>query len=172
LRAGASPRKDDTAGNDQGEGLRGEERRWLRSRTDKETTMNLSILTGNLGADVKVKTSGDTTFAHLSLANNYRVKKANGEGWENRVNWTRVTAFGSLAESLRSLGKGSRIEVEGHQRQVDRSLADAVHLLRRRRGEEEDELVLPAAEVVLDRLGPARDAGVVGLPYLVRVSAS
>jgi single stranded DNA-binding protein len=78
--------------------------------------MNRTILTGNLGADVEVKTSNGTTFAHLSVADNYRVKKADGDGYESRVNWTSVTAFGSLAESLRCLGKGSRIEVEGHLR--------------------------------------------------------
>jgi single stranded DNA-binding protein len=78
--------------------------------------MNLWQLTGNLGADVEVKSSNGTTYVHLSVADNYRVKKVDGEGYEPRVNWTRVTAFGLLAESLRSLGKGSRIEVEGHLR--------------------------------------------------------
>jgi single-strand DNA-binding protein len=88
----------------------------LRSRTEKESMMNLFTLTGNLGSDVQVKESNGTTFVHLSIADNYRVRKADGEGWENRVNWTRVTAFGPLAESLRILGKGSRVEVVGHLR--------------------------------------------------------
>ena len=74
--------------------------------------MNLVILNGNIGSDVEVQTSGDTDFAHFSVATDYRVPK--GEEFEQRTTWTRVTAFGGLARSLASLGKGSKVLVTGH----------------------------------------------------------
>jgi single-strand DNA-binding protein len=74
--------------------------------------MNLVILTGNLGAEIDVRTSGETTFAHFSVATNFRVKK--GDDYEDRVTWTRVTAFNGLAKSLRVLDKGSKVLVRGH----------------------------------------------------------
>jgi single-strand DNA-binding protein len=80
--------------------------------------MNQVLLTGNLGGDVEVKTSGDTTYARFSLASNYRVRAKDGEGYEDRCNWTRVTAFGGLAKSLGRLGKGSSVLVQGGLRQT------------------------------------------------------
>lgn len=73
------------------------------------------ILSGNLGSDVQVKSSNGTTFAHFSVADDYRVRLGDGS-WESRTNWTRVTAFGGRAEALRVLGKGSRVLVKGHLR--------------------------------------------------------
>jgi single-strand DNA-binding protein len=79
--------------------------------------INQVLLTGNLGSDVEVKTSGDTTYARLSVATNYRVRAQDGEGYEDRCNWTRVTAFGPLAKSLARLGKGSSVLVQARLRQ-------------------------------------------------------
>lgn len=79
--------------------------------------MNRVILCGNLGGDVDVQTSKGTTFAHLSLALNEFVPLGEGE-FERRVVWVRVTAFGSLARSLRTLGKGSKVLVEGRLKQA------------------------------------------------------
>jgi len=74
--------------------------------------MNLVILTGRLGADIDVQSSKGTDYAHFSLASNYRVKV--GDEYEERVTWTRVTAFNGLARSLGILGKGSLVGLRGH----------------------------------------------------------
>lgn len=73
--------------------------------------MNIVILTGNLGADIEVKQSNGTDYAHFSVATNYRVRV--GDGYEERTLWTRITAFNALARSLRRLGKGSKVAVRG-----------------------------------------------------------
>ena len=73
--------------------------------------MNVVILTGNLGADVEVKNSGGTDYAHFSIATNYRVRV--GDAYEERTLWTRITAFNALARSLRRLGKGSKVAIRG-----------------------------------------------------------
>jgi single-strand DNA-binding protein len=73
--------------------------------------MNLVMLCGNLGADIETKTSGDTTYAHFSVATSHRVRR--GDDWVEKTTWTRVTAFQGLAKSLRILGKGSRVLVKG-----------------------------------------------------------
>lgn len=74
---------------------------------------NLVILTGNLGGDVDVRNSGNTTYARFSVATNYRVRASDGDHYEDRTNWTRVTAFGGLAKTLGRLGKGSKVLVQG-----------------------------------------------------------
>lgn len=80
------------------------------------TIANQVNLTGNLGADVEVQQSGETTFAHFSVATNYSVPVGDGT-YEKRTSWTRVTAFGGLARSLARLGKGSLVQVRAHLRQ-------------------------------------------------------
>jgi single-strand DNA-binding protein len=80
--------------------------------------INLILLTGNLGGNVEVKTSGSTTYARFSLGSNYRVRAKDGEGYEDRCNWTRVTAFGNLAKALGRLGKGSSVLVQGRLQQT------------------------------------------------------
>jgi len=97
--------------------------------------MNLVILSGRLGADIDVKTSNSTTYCHFSLASNYRVQ-VDGE-YEDRVTWTRVTAFNGLAKSLGTLGKGSLIELRGHLKTT---------------GFEEGDVRLQYSEVIADRV--------------------
>ena len=74
--------------------------------------MNSVFLSGNIGADVEVQTSGETDFVHLSIATDERVPT--GEGFQKRTTWTRVTAFNGLARSLACLGKGSRVVVTAY----------------------------------------------------------
>ncbi|MFW6012212.1 MAG: single-stranded DNA-binding protein [bacterium] len=76
---------------------------------------NKVFLTGNLGSDIDVQESRGTTFAHLSVASNYRVR-VDDDTYEQRTTWTRVTAFNGLANSLAILGKGSKVFVQGHLR--------------------------------------------------------
>lgn len=80
------------------------------------TITNLVNLTGNLGADVEVRESEETTFTHFSVATNYSVPVGDNT-YEKRTSWARVTAFGSLARSLAKLGKGSLVQVRAHLRQ-------------------------------------------------------
>lgn len=68
---------------------------------------NLVLLTGNLGATSMSRSSGSATYARFSVATNYRVCAKDGDHYEDRTNWTRVTAFGGLAKTLGRLGKGS-----------------------------------------------------------------
>lgn len=86
--------------------------------------MNLVILCGNLGADIEVKKSGDTTYAHFSVATSERVRR--GDGWGENTTWTRVTAFQGLAKSLRILGKGSRVLVKGRLKTSRFERADVI----------------------------------------------
>lgn len=79
---------------------------------------NLVILTGNLGADVDVRESNGTTYARFSVATNYRVRAKDGDHYEDRTNWTRVTAFGGLAKTLQRLGKGSKVLVQGRLKET------------------------------------------------------
>lgn len=78
--------------------------------------MNIVILSGNIGADIDVQIFNGTTFAHFSVASNYRVPTGDGETYEKRTTWTRVTAFGPKAKPLGQLGKGTRVVVRGHLR--------------------------------------------------------
>lgn len=72
----------------------------------KENSMNLVTLVGNLGHDVQIETSndGNTTYARLSLATNYR----------DQATWHDVVVFGTAAQHLNKLGKGSSVAIRGH----------------------------------------------------------
>lgn len=98
---------------------------------------NMVFLTGNLGADVDVRTSGDTTYARFGIATTYRVRVRGGDHYEDRTNWTQVTAFGNLAKTLRRLGKGSRVLVQGHLRENNY---------------EKDGVAIRTTEVIADRV--------------------
>ena len=100
------------------------------------TITNTVNLTGNLGADVEVRESNDTTYAHFSVATNYSVRKEDGT-YEKRTSWVRVTAFGGQARSMAALGKGSLVQVLAHLRQSVVEVADkkiVTHDVDRRRG--------------------------------------
>lgn len=78
--------------------------------------MNQVILYGRLGTAPKIRTSDNgTTYARISLATNYRVQV--GGQWEDRTDWHTVVAFGSLAESLKPLDKGSGLLVQARLQQ-------------------------------------------------------
>lgn len=73
------------------------------------STMNKTILVGNLGQDPEVAyTTGGTAVAKLSLAT------TDGFGERQKTNWHRVTVFGKQAESVaKFLSKGSKVGVVG-----------------------------------------------------------
>ncbi len=75
--------------------------------------MNLTILSGNLGADPELRrTQSGTAVLSLRLATTERVKK--GETWEDWTEWHTVVLFGRRAESLSGmLRKGSKVLVRG-----------------------------------------------------------
>lgn len=75
--------------------------------------MNLTILSGNLGADPELRhTGGGTSVLSLRLATTERIKK--GEEWQEHTEWHSVILFGKRAESLASmLRKGSKVLVRG-----------------------------------------------------------
>jgi len=76
---------------------------------------NTITLKGFLGAEALEHTnSNQQSIVVLSLVtrSSYRDKQAAG-AWVSRIDWHRVVAFGRLAESAKSLIKGTYVEVEG-----------------------------------------------------------
>lgn len=75
---------------------------------------NLVTLIGNTGDDVRIVTSGETTFASLFLAttDSYKDKEGN---WQNKETvWHKVIAFNpKVIETLKSFKKGTRLKITG-----------------------------------------------------------
>ena len=78
--------------------------------------MNLIIITGNLGADPKLRTTKtNTPVCNLSVATNERVKQ--GDIYVDHTEWHDVVVFGKQAESCsKYLSKGSKVAVRGKLR--------------------------------------------------------
>ena len=74
--------------------------------------MNTWIGIGNVGAKPAIKTSKDVTFATFSIAINGR------RGGREYADWFKVVAFGTLAETLRDLDKGTEVAVQGSLHRV------------------------------------------------------
>ena len=78
--------------------------------------MNLTIVSGNLGANPEVRTTkSGTTVCNISLATNERVKQ--GDIWVDHTEWHRIVVFGGQAESCaKYLTKVSSVNVVGKLR--------------------------------------------------------
>lgn len=77
-------------------------------------SINLVVLSGNLGKDVEVKyTSGGKAVAKFSIAVNSSTKDSSGD-WIEKTDWFSVTAWDKLAELAQEyLKKGSKVSVQG-----------------------------------------------------------
>ena len=75
--------------------------------------MNITILSGNLGANPELRHSKKgTPVCNLSLATNER-DKVDGE-WVDHTEWHNIVVFGRQGEvCAQNLSKGSRVLVEG-----------------------------------------------------------
>jgi single-strand DNA-binding protein len=76
-------------------------------------SINKLILVGNVGRDPEIQSTGNgNKVAHFSLATSRRIPKENG--FEERTEWHRLTAWGRLAELAEEyIRKGDRLYVEG-----------------------------------------------------------
>jgi single-strand DNA-binding protein len=74
---------------------------------------NKVVIIGRLGNDPDLKsTRSGTSVCNLSVATERNVKQ--GDKWESKVVWVRVTVWGRRGETVeRYLGKGSKLLVEG-----------------------------------------------------------
>jgi single-strand DNA-binding protein len=70
-------------------------------------------LVGNIGKDVQVTTfDSGKKKASISVVTSESYKNLNGENVENNT-WHNVVAWGSVADSLAGLSKGTQVEVRG-----------------------------------------------------------
>jgi single-strand DNA-binding protein len=70
-------------------------------------------LVGNIGKDVQVTTfDSGKKKASISVVTSESYKNLNGENVENNT-WHNVVAWGSVADSLVGLSKGTQVEVRG-----------------------------------------------------------
>lgn len=78
--------------------------------------MNRVFLTGRLGADPEIKTTGaGKTIANVRMATNRRRK--DGDRWVEEADWHKLVAFDREAESFaRAARKGTLLTVEGELR--------------------------------------------------------
>jgi single-strand DNA-binding protein len=77
-------------------------------------------LVGYLGREAEVLEGR----AVLSLATKTSWKLKDSEEWQSRTEWHRVTAWGQLAQAVRTIAKGDHVIVEGELRssEYDRSV--------------------------------------------------
>jgi single-strand DNA-binding protein len=78
-------------------------------------SLNKVLIIGTLGRDPEARqTSSGNTVVNISLATNERYKDSSGN-WTDRVEWHRVVAFGTRAETMaKYLRKGSSVYIEGN----------------------------------------------------------
>lgn len=78
--------------------------------------MNSVIISGRLGKDLELRTTGGgTSVADMSVATSERIKS--GDEWKDHTEWHRVTVWGKTAENAaKYLTKGSFVIVQGHIR--------------------------------------------------------
>lgn len=75
---------------------------------------NSVTLIGNMGEEAQIIETENTTFASLSLATADSYKDENEEWQQAATIWHNVLTFNpKLIQSLKSLKKGTRIEIEG-----------------------------------------------------------
>tara|TARA_Y100000310_G_scaffold158895_2_gene158318 strand:+ start:1615 stop:2040 length:426 start_codon:yes stop_codon:yes gene_type:complete len=77
--------------------------------------VNKVILVGNLGADIELKyAKSGVAVTNISLATSHGSKAKDGESWEKKTEWHKVTCFGKTAEILEKYAtKGRQLYVEG-----------------------------------------------------------
>ena len=73
--------------------------------------LNKVMVIGNLGRDVEVKETENTTIANFSVAINESYKKE-GELIE-KVEWVNVVLFGNIAKIFANTTKGTKVYIEG-----------------------------------------------------------
>ena len=75
---------------------------------------NAITLKGFLGKNATPRTNANQTpIVVLSLATKSSYKDKHSGEFVSRTDWHRIVAFGRLADSAKSLGKGAYVEVEG-----------------------------------------------------------
>lgn len=75
---------------------------------------NIVTLIGNMGSDADIIETEETTFAAVSIATTDSYKDDKGEWQELATIWHNVLSFNpKLIEVLKSLKKGSRLEITG-----------------------------------------------------------
>lgn len=118
---------------------------------------NKVVIIGRLGNDPDLKsTRSGTSVCNLSVATERNVKQ--GDKWESKVVWVRVTVWGRRGETVdRYLSKGSKLLVEG---ELD------LNKWEDRQGNKRSDLVVIASNVVFldgkgdgDRGSPRDDGG-------------
>lgn len=92
-------------------------------------SLNVSIITGNLGQDPVLRTSNSgAPVCNLSIAVDRSYQKTNPDGTKTRVDtvdWIAVTCWGNLAETCHTwLKQGSLIAVTGSIRPRKYAMAD------------------------------------------------
>lgn len=75
-------------------------------------SVNITIISGNLGSDPQTKSIGSSTVTSFSVAVNKRTM-VDGE-WTDTTVWWNIDVFGKLGETCaKYLTKGRRVTVEG-----------------------------------------------------------
>ena len=71
-------------------------------------------LTGNLGSEVRIIETEQSTFASVSIATTDSYKDKDGTWQDKETLWHNIVAFSPTAiEKLKSLKKGTRVEIIG-----------------------------------------------------------
>lgn len=82
-------------------------------------SVNNLVLSGNLAKDVEIKVANSgTTIAAFTVAHTPRKKQGN-DFVDGTTIWMDVTAFGSLAESIADLTKGTNVVVHARLEQEE-----------------------------------------------------
>jgi len=78
-------------------------------------SLNVRIVTGNLGNDAKIRTVGENNVTEFSVAvtESYKDKQGN---WVNSVSWEPVVLWNPSDYQVAHLKKGAHIEVSGRIR--------------------------------------------------------
>jgi single-strand DNA-binding protein len=79
--------------------------------------MNRAILSGYLGKDAEVRSTGnDASFTVLSLATKKSWKDRESGEYKSQTTWHRCVAWGKLGDYAAKLTKGSHVQIEGEIR--------------------------------------------------------
>ncbi len=75
---------------------------------------NLVTLIGNLGSEIRLHSSEETTFAAVSLATTDSYQDEENNWQQKETVWHNLLAFNPrIIESLKALKKGTRIQITG-----------------------------------------------------------
>lgn len=101
--------------------------------------MSTITVTGNITNEANLRQVGANPVASFGIAENNRRKR--GDEWEDHPSFYDVTVWGSLAENVAELPKGTRVIVTGR--------------LEQRTWEAKDGTKRTAVEIVADEVGPS-----------------